>query len=56
MTHPRTGWPTTTRHLKVLQEAGLLTVEAAGRERIYRLDHRRLARVQTGFLNWFEVT
>jgi len=49
------SWPTTTRHLNVLQEAELLTVESAGRERIYRIDHKRLARVQTGFLNWFEV-
>ncbi len=50
------SWPTTTRHLKVLQEAELLTVESEGRERIYRINHKRLARIQTGFLKWFEVT
>ena len=48
------SWPTTTRHLKVLQEAELLTVESEGRERIYRIAHRQLARVQSGFLKWFE--
>ena len=50
------SWPTTTRHLNVLQEAELLTVESEGRERIYRVDHKRLARMQTGFLKWFGVT
>ena len=48
------SWPTTTRHLKVLQEAALLTVETEGRERIYRVNHRQLARVRSGFLKWFE--
>ena len=32
------SWPTTTRHLGVLQEAGLVQVEVKGRERIYRLE------------------
>lgn len=36
------SWPTTTRHLKVLQEAGLITVERVGRERRYRLERERL--------------
>jgi DNA-binding transcriptional ArsR family regulator len=30
------SWPTTSRHLAALVESGLLTVERAGRERIYR--------------------
>lgn len=39
------SWPTTTRHLRVLEAAGLVRVEKRGRERIYRLDRGRLARV-----------
>jgi DNA-binding transcriptional ArsR family regulator len=31
-----TAWSTTTRHLTVLREAGLVTVEKRGRERVYR--------------------
>ena len=32
-----TAWSTTTRHLTVLHEAGLVSVEKQGRERIYRV-------------------
>jgi DNA-binding transcriptional ArsR family regulator len=32
-----TAWSTTTRHLAVLREAGLVTVERRGRERVYRV-------------------
>jgi catechol 2,3-dioxygenase-like lactoylglutathione lyase family enzyme len=31
-----TAWSTTTRHLAVLRDAGLVTVEKRGRERVYR--------------------
>jgi DNA-binding transcriptional ArsR family regulator len=48
------SWPTTTRHLRVLQEAGLVRVEKAGRERFYELDRRRLLRVAGGWLEHFE--
>jgi DNA-binding transcriptional ArsR family regulator len=33
-----TAWSTTTRHLAVLREAGLVSVEKRGRERVYRAD------------------
>jgi DNA-binding transcriptional ArsR family regulator/catechol 2,3-dioxygenase-like lactoylglutathione lyase family enzyme len=33
-----TAWSTTTRHLAVLREAGLVSVETRGRERVYRAD------------------
>jgi DNA-binding transcriptional ArsR family regulator len=46
-------WPTTTRHLRQLEHAGLVTVEAVGRERIYRLEAERLQRVVGGWLDWF---
>lgn len=48
------AWPTTTRHLRVLEEAGLVRVEARGRERIYHLETARLLSVAGGWLHWFE--
>ena len=44
------SWPTTTRHLRVLEGAGLVRVEQAGRERWYVLDARKLRRVAGGWL------
>jgi DNA-binding transcriptional ArsR family regulator len=46
-------WPTTTRHLRALEGAGLLTVRKEGRERLYELNRARLLDVVTGWLNWF---
>jgi DNA-binding transcriptional ArsR family regulator len=48
------SWPTTTRHLRVLEEAGLVVVEPRGRERIYRLDAERLLAVTGGWTQWFQ--
>lgn len=39
------SWPTTTRHLRVLEQAGLVTVDSDGRHRSYRLDRKRLLTV-----------
>lgn len=47
------SWPTTTRHLKRLTEAGLVRVQREGRERRYRLDRDTLARVAGGWLAHF---
>ena len=47
------SWPTTTRHLRVLEDAGLVRVEKKGREREYRLDVSRLSSVAGGWLEWF---
>ena len=47
------AWPTTSRHLRVLQEAGLLAVELRGRERVYRLDKDRLNAVAGSWLERF---
>lgn len=47
------SWPTTSRHLRVLEDAGLVTVEADGRERRYTLEHERLRRVSAQFLGAF---
>ncbi len=47
------SWPTTTRHLRVLEDAGLVTATQNGRVRIYRADHARLDAVQK-WLEWFD--
>jgi DNA-binding transcriptional ArsR family regulator len=39
------SWPTTTRHLAVLVDAGLISVTPVGRERHYRLERHRLGDV-----------
>lgn len=46
------AWPTTTRHLGILVEAGLLTQERAGRNRLYAVDHARLGALEE-WLGWF---
>ncbi len=47
------AWPTTTRHLRVLEDAGLLKHVKSGRTRLYTIDHERLALV-TEWLGWFQ--
>lgn len=48
------SWPTTTRHLKVLEEAGLIRVERRGRERHYCLAAERLRALVGDWLEWFD--
>jgi DNA-binding transcriptional ArsR family regulator len=48
------SWPTTTRHLRTLEGAGLVRVELQGRERIYRLDTARLHGVAGSWIARFE--
>ena len=47
------SWPTTTRHLQVLESAGLIHAETQGRVRAYSVDLQRLA-VARDWLKWFE--
>lgn len=47
------AWPTTTGHLQVLEKAGLVTSEKRGRERVYRLDAKRLVAVAGAWVAWF---
>jgi len=47
------AWPTVTRHLRVLREAGLVRVEARGRERGYAVARDVLGRVAGGWLDRF---
>ena len=49
------AWQTTTRHLQVLETAGLLEHEKQGRKRIYRIQRRRLELVRD-WLAWFSKT
>ncbi len=47
------AWPTISRHLKVLEEAGLLTAERRGRERVYRVDQGKIDLLRD-WLRWFD--
>jgi DNA-binding transcriptional ArsR family regulator len=47
------SWPTTSQHLRVLQDAGLVTIELHGRERMYRLQANRLLAVTGAWLSHF---
>ena len=44
------SWPTTTRHLNVLEQAGLVEVRRHGRSSHYRLNRERVARVLGGWI------
>ncbi|HUS28104.1 MAG TPA: metalloregulator ArsR/SmtB family transcription factor [Kofleriaceae bacterium] len=46
------AWPTTTRHLQVLESAGLVVSEQQGRARIYRIDKKRLE-LARDWISWF---
>ncbi|HEX8792199.1 MAG TPA: metalloregulator ArsR/SmtB family transcription factor [Polyangiaceae bacterium] len=47
------AWPTISRHLRLLEEAGLLTHEKRGLTRFYTVDYERLALAHHWF-DWFE--
>lgn len=46
------AWPTTTRHLRVLEAAGLIACAPTGRTRVYRIVHERLHLVRD-WVAWF---
>ena len=48
------SWPTTTRHLKVLEQAGMVNVRKEGRENYYELNLERLGKIQE-WLAWFQT-
>ena len=49
----RHAWPTTTRHLRVLENAGLVRHERRGRTRVYTVDKTQLALISE-WLTWFD--
>jgi len=49
------SWPTTTRHLRVLEEAGLVRTVLRGRERVYQLEAGRLRKLTTNWISRFEL-
>ncbi len=48
------SWPTMTRHLSVLEDAGLIRVEKIGRERHYFLNRKKMITVIENWLIWFK--
>ena len=46
------AWPTTTRHLNVLNEAELLNMQKKGRMRLYSVNNERLRLIEE-WLGWF---
>ena len=48
------SWPTTTRHLRILERAHLLRVKKRGRERVYQIDHAKLLVTVGKWLDWFD--
>jgi len=47
------SWPTTTRHLRVLENAELVIPEKQGRGRVYRVNRAKLGVVRE-WLAWFD--
>jgi DNA-binding transcriptional ArsR family regulator len=48
------SWPTTSQHLRVLQQAGLVRIELRGREHVYQLETDRLLTVTRSWLTHFD--
>ena len=48
------SWPTTTRHLRVLEKSGLVEVQRKGRSSHYRINRERVLRVVGGWLDNLE--
>jgi DNA-binding transcriptional ArsR family regulator len=48
------AWQTTTRHLRVLEKAGLLSHEKKGRTWIYRIERKRLELVRDWLAHFFK--
>lgn len=46
------AWPTISRHLRVLEQSGLVVHEKQGRSRVYRIDPAKLGVVHE-WLGWF---
>jgi DNA-binding transcriptional ArsR family regulator len=51
----RCSWPTTSRHLRILEKAGLVRVHKQGREWVYTLNIMDLQRVVGNWISHFEA-
>ena len=49
------SWPTTSRHLRMLADARLVTIKKQGREWVYEVESKTLRRVVGDWLNWFDT-
>jgi DNA-binding transcriptional ArsR family regulator len=49
------SWPTISQHLRVLEQAGLVTIELRGREHVYQLRPARLHAVAGAWLARFPM-
>ena len=47
------AWPTITRHLQQLEQAGLISSDKEGREQFYTLNGERLKTVVDNWMKWF---
>lgn len=47
------AWPTITRHLQQLEQAGLISSDKEGREQYYTLNGERLKTVVDNWMKWF---
>ena len=47
-------WPTTSRHLRQLEESGLVSTRRDGRQRIYSLERELLTNTLGNWLHWFK--
>jgi len=50
------SWPTISRHLNILQQSGIVSIEAVGRERHYVIDKQRLFGVGRSWFEYFDST
>ena len=48
------AWPTMTRHLQQLSEAGIISVRKEKREQYYTLNTERLNHVVHNWMKWFK--
>jgi DNA-binding transcriptional ArsR family regulator len=48
------AWPTMTRHLQQLEQAGVIKVDKISREQHYTLNSKRLNAVVNNWMKWFK--
>lgn len=47
-------WPTVTRHIRLLETAGMVSTAKSSREQIYSLDKSRLKGTVDNWMSWFQ--